>query len=307
MKTFAAIIPIHNGAKFIDKCLSSILDQSRRPDEIILVNDDSKDETQEKIDEWCSRNATIKSSQIPRIGVSGARNHGAMLARSDNLMFLDVDDQWLPGKIRTHEEHLIQHPSCSFSFSLSQTVECKRNLVIKKDSPQSVEPTLFNILTHAYQIQGSSSSVCVDRVLFNSLGGFQIGLARGEDWEFWVRCAQSFPPCEIKEILVSVFLRPNSVEHTSLSGIQNFYSTSLHLQVWDKHHNYLANKDFAKYASKILFADLRKNKLNVIASYSKYKKIFTESGDSVLKLIGIKKANFIPIKITLLYIRYRVK
>ena len=307
MSTFAAIVPIFNGADYIDECLLSILNQSRPPDEIILVNDGSNDETQAKIDEWCRRNVDIKYSLVPKIGVSGARNHGASLAKSDNLMFLDVDDRWLPDKIHVHEKHLIQHPDCKFSFSLTQTIDSKSKLMIKRDYPQLTEPNFFNVIMHAYQIQGSSSSVCIERGLFNSLGGFQSGLTRGEDWEFWVRCAQELQPCEINEVLVSIYLRPNSVEQTPLSGVQNFYSTRLHLMVWSKYLDYLNEVDFPKFASKILFADILKNRYKILTSYTGYTKLFKELGLTILPLLGINKANIMPIRITLLYIRFRGK
>lgn len=86
------IIPIHNGEKFIDRCVNALLNQTVEIDEIILVNDHSSDRTEEICKGYESQNDSIKYVESYDYGVSAARNTGLNCAKGDILGFCDVDD-----------------------------------------------------------------------------------------------------------------------------------------------------------------------------------------------------------------------
>jgi len=86
------IVPVYNGEKYINKCITSILNQKYQNIELILVNDGSKDGTKEILDDWSRKNTKIKVIQQENKGVSIARNTGIEAARGDFLTFVDSDD-----------------------------------------------------------------------------------------------------------------------------------------------------------------------------------------------------------------------
>lgn len=305
MATFTVIVPIHNGAEFIDGCVRSILAQSRIPEEILLVDDGSTDSTPMIINEWASKEPRIKSFILEKCGVSSARNFGAHYAKSEYLMFLDVDDRWFPSKVLEHEIHIIQHSGCNFSFSLSQTYDVKRKKLLKIDVPQTSAPNFFNVLMHEFQIQGSASSVCIRKELSESVSGFREDLSRGEDWEMWVRCAALDEPCEIGKVLVSICRRGSSVEQTRLKGIENFYSTTLHLRVWGRYLDEIKNPHFIKMAATVLVVDLWKNRYMILKEYPNYKQLLLSEGGFLLQQLGIKGKKFLITRIVQEYLRAR--
>jgi glycosyltransferase involved in cell wall biosynthesis len=88
------IIPIYNVEKYLRQCLNSIVNQTYKNIEIILINDETRDNSQQIIDEFAKNDSRIKSVIQKNQGLSGARNTGISLATGDYLMFVDSDD-WL--------------------------------------------------------------------------------------------------------------------------------------------------------------------------------------------------------------------
>jgi glycosyltransferase involved in cell wall biosynthesis len=91
LASLAVVVPTYNRAETLGRALTSVLAQSRRPDEIIVVDDGSTDSTVELA---CSFESSIHVVELPHRGVSAARNAGVDAARSDYIAFLDSDDYW---------------------------------------------------------------------------------------------------------------------------------------------------------------------------------------------------------------------
>lgn len=92
-KVVSVIVPVYNAEKYIDRCISSIVNQSYKTMEIILVNDGSDDHTLEKCNEWKRKDKRVKviSYELNR-GVSSARNKGIEYAGGEYVAFVDSDD-----------------------------------------------------------------------------------------------------------------------------------------------------------------------------------------------------------------------
>jgi len=99
--TIAAVIPTHNRAGLIERAIDSALDQLRPPDEVIVVDDGSTDNTADVIARYGDRVRLITKEQG---GVSSARNLGVEGSRSDYVAFLDSDDLWEPTHLLRMEQ-----------------------------------------------------------------------------------------------------------------------------------------------------------------------------------------------------------
>lgn len=88
------IVPVYNGAAYIVRCLESIVNQTEKVIEIIVVDDGSEDETAILVDELAQHDKRIKVIHKTNGGLSSARNAGLRLAVGEYIMFVDGDD-WL--------------------------------------------------------------------------------------------------------------------------------------------------------------------------------------------------------------------
>lgn len=92
MAQISVIVPVYNAEKTLHKCLDSIKNQTFENFEVILINDGSKDKSQEICEEYCQKDARFKLFNIENSGPSNARNKGIDEADSEYLAFVDSDD-----------------------------------------------------------------------------------------------------------------------------------------------------------------------------------------------------------------------
>ena len=94
MPKVTVIVPCYNVANYIDRCLTSVINQSYDDYEIILIDDGSTDGTLEKCVEWRNRNSKITLVSQNNAGLGASRNLGISIAKGEYVTFLDADDWW---------------------------------------------------------------------------------------------------------------------------------------------------------------------------------------------------------------------
>lgn len=100
-KSISVIIPTYNYAHFLPDCIESVLNQSVKPDEIIVVDDGSKDDPAQVIADHFYPHS-IQYIYQENKGLAGARNTGIRAAKSEYIMCLDADDMLRPDAIKEH-------------------------------------------------------------------------------------------------------------------------------------------------------------------------------------------------------------
>ena len=101
MRTVSIIVPVYNVEAFLPKCIDSILSQTFRDFELILIDDGSPDRSGEICDQYAAADARICVSHQPNAGVSCARNNGLEIAAGKYITFCDSDDYIDPQQIET--------------------------------------------------------------------------------------------------------------------------------------------------------------------------------------------------------------
>lgn len=202
--TVSVIIPAYNSAAFIRETLDSVAYQSRLPDEVIIVDDGSSDDTYQVITEWKSnhKNITVKILQQNNQGVSAARNLGINTASKDLIAFLDSDDLWLSDHLETLIKSFELVPDCILAFA--DMTNFNRNKVVTisflADKPVIKLPYKsidnFNVITDSLWntlINGSYIPTCASMVKRNAalrIGGFDHTLKTSEDRHFFLKLSR---------------------------------------------------------------------------------------------------------------------
>ena len=118
MPTVSVIIPAYNAAPFIGTALDSVAAQTRRPDEVVVVDDGSTDDTAEIVRRWARQSGICaKLVRQRNRGLAAARNSGLSVASGDYITFLDADDVWLRAKTEKQVEFMESHQECDLLFS----------------------------------------------------------------------------------------------------------------------------------------------------------------------------------------------
>lgn len=181
---FSVIIPAYNAVSTLENSLNSCLQQSRKPEEIIVVDDASTDGTpglEEKYPDpsiqWIRR--TVNG------GAGQARNTGIQRARGRYIVFLDADDSWHPEKLFLLEALLKEHPQIRFLFH--------DHMVGGGEFPPIPAQTKlyqYSWIKLLYRNPMATPSVLVHRDL---LPRFRDNMRHLEDYDLWLRLSEITP------------------------------------------------------------------------------------------------------------------
>lgn len=181
MPYFSVIIPSYNRAGPLRGAIDSVLTQTFRDFEIIVVDDGSTDGTPLIETDY---GGSIRYFRQENRGVSAARNLGIAKASSPRITFLDSDDIWLPGALAAHRGFIEQNPLIRLHQTDEKWVRNGRavNPMKKHEKPEGdiFLPSLRLCLV-------SPSCACLDRALFDEYGLFDEALPACEDYDLWIR------------------------------------------------------------------------------------------------------------------------
>ena len=194
----SVIIPYYNREEFIDEAVQSVLAQTLKPLEIIIVNDCSRESSRRHLDRYADV-CTILDLKV-NVGLAGSRNAGIRAARGQFIALLDDDDMWLPQKLKVQRKYMEDHPECSAVHSAVWA--------FFSDKPDQLwvwcEPgsmTLAKALTDKYW--ACPSSMFVRAQAAQDIGGFDPAFRQCEDRDFLIRlCAAGLRVHCIPEPLV---------------------------------------------------------------------------------------------------------
>jgi len=112
----STIIPVFNRAEMLRASVSSVIEQTYRPIEIVLVDDGSTDSTPAVVLELEATYAEVIATRIPNSGPGTAREAGRRLARGEFIQHLDSDDVLYPDKFQLQVTSLHAHPDCGAAY-----------------------------------------------------------------------------------------------------------------------------------------------------------------------------------------------
>ncbi len=207
MALVSVIIPAYNVGTTIARTIRSVQRQTLEDLEIIVVDDGSTDDTV----------AQVKAIDDPRIvlrsyangGLSMARNRGIAEAHGEYLAFLDADDLWSKTKLESHVAILAQRPEFGAIYSWTCTID-GNDRVLGRQNTATWEGDIYAQMLQGFFV-GNASNVIVRRGAVESVGPFDVNLARGEDWEFATRLASRWAFAVVPEYAVFYRWRDGSI------------------------------------------------------------------------------------------------
>ena len=179
----SVIIPFYNRETYIDEAVQSVLAQTLKPLEIIIVNDCSRESSRRYLDRYAD---VCKILDLPKnVGLAGARNAAIRVARGQFIALLDDDDIWLPQKLEVQYRYILEHPECSGVHTAVWLMLSNRpDLRYKKF--ESAPLPLSQALTHRQWVIPSTLLIRTQAV--QGAGGFDRWFRENEDRDFVIRC-----------------------------------------------------------------------------------------------------------------------
>ncbi|WP_224999902.1 glycosyltransferase [Cesiribacter sp. SM1] len=183
----SVIIPAYNAELYIAKAIESVLDQTYKHFELIIVDDGSTDRTADIVQNYAERDGRVKYFYQENTGVGKASNKCIELAKGDIIARMDADDIMLPNRLEEQYQFLLKHPEISAVSCLAYYINSKDNITGR---------TYSDILT----IEDCNRYLKEDKIIFclnpgtmflkqpvQAVGGYNEEVKIAEDIDLWNR------------------------------------------------------------------------------------------------------------------------
>jgi len=220
MSQVSVVIPTYNYGKYIGKAIESVLSQTHKDFEILVVDDGSTDITRDKI-EGKYKNEVRYFYQENK-GAPEARNFGLRKAKGEFIVFLDADDWLMPTALQSRIEHLKKHPDSGWVYGPSCYHDEQGRDVTERFASYPFayrSARRGNILP--FMLLGElihTPTVMVNRGLIIETGGFDVTLPCLQDYELWLRLAARSSVEFIDACNVVVVTHKNSISQSGTDG-----------------------------------------------------------------------------------------
>ena len=211
----SVIVPFFNSSVYLEDALTSIAIQDVVGIEVIVVDDGSDHEESLRCQQISARfpDLKIKILRQANSGASAARNLGAKHSTNEYLAFLDSDDIWLAGKLRSQLNLLIQQKA---ELIIGNVIVANENLVERYSSRKSLPSNNEDAIVEFFlgNITMNTPTLLIKKDFFDAVGGFDQRLLHREDHFFLMSCLEHGTL-----ILDPAFLTVRRERAGSLSGI----------------------------------------------------------------------------------------
>lgn len=230
---FSVIVPTYNRRNWIAECLDSILAQTYKNFEIIVVDDGSTDGTADWIRSQ-QKYKTVRVFEQENAGASNARNYGISVAKGNFITFIDSDDLLLPTHLEKAVEIFEQCPDTGLFCCDSKMIDTDGKIILDgKTWHQSLSEYLnvqvetgFRPLEQVFMFSNCFPGFTFKKEALEKLGGFEQSIFPADDYDLALRVAGS----EFKVFYLNEALCLRREHDGQCSGIRNSVKTCIKLR-----------------------------------------------------------------------------
>lgn len=184
------VVPTFNQARFLGQALDSLIAQTDKDWEAIVVNDGSTDNTQEVAEEYARRDIRIRCINQPNGGVAAALNTGLKNAKGEWVHWLSSDDMFEPDKLSINRRWIEKRADADFFFSYFTLLRDSTGERERRELWGPVPRDDHQILTLFFRNYISGITICVRRSAWEAVGFFDVSLRYAQDYDQWLRLLQ---------------------------------------------------------------------------------------------------------------------
>lgn len=220
-KLVTIIVPIYNVEKYLNECIESILNQTYKNIEVVLVDDGSTDNSDEIIDEYTKKDSRIVAIHKKNEGVSSARNDGLKIARGEYICFADADDilmedyvEYMYNMIERDKSDIALTKKMFSNFNNKQIKNDKQEIYSGEDT--AIDIMLYNIPIGVYCKMFKKNFIEKENIRFLS------DIYIGEGFNFNVKAFQKAQKVSIGYRKIYFYRRNNETSATTIFSYEKW-------------------------------------------------------------------------------------
>jgi len=198
---------VYNGEKYLREAIDSILNQTFKDFEFIIINDGSTDRTAQILKSYHNPRIKIINNQ-KNLGLTKSLNIGIKRARGEYIARQDADDVSLPTRLERQLSYLEAHSNVVILGIWAQVIDEKGNFLWKMCPPTNPLLLKWRMLFKNNLIH---SAVMFEAKKIKQLGGYNLGMAQAQDYDLWSRVMMCHDIAQLPEILIHWRIHPGSI------------------------------------------------------------------------------------------------
>jgi glycosyltransferase involved in cell wall biosynthesis len=214
MPKVSVIIPTYNRAHYVTEAIQSVLNQSYKDFEIIVIDDGSTDNTREVIERL--KDPRLKYFYQENQGVCVARNNGINVSVGEYIYFLDSDDVLLENALEKGVRVLNRHPDVALSHGQAYPID-EKGRVFDLPKPKNIRPGVYQGTKEIFHFLRYGNYFCPSLTIVRRSSIIDVGLfdpafnSGSEDFELWVRLAKQYPVSYIVDPVAKCRVHSSSI------------------------------------------------------------------------------------------------
>lgn len=207
------LMPVYNGQKFLKPAVESIISQTFKDFEFLIIDDGSKDKTLPIIKAYEVKDPRIVVVSRPNKGLVATLNEGLKKARGEYIARMDADDISLKSRLNTEVEYLDAHPDVGLVGSNYSIIDERGKHLI--DTNVFTHPTDLKLCLVTCNQYGHGS-VMIRKSILAKVGDYDKSVGHLEDYDLWIRISRVAKVANIEEPLYQWRKTPESITGANL-------------------------------------------------------------------------------------------
>lgn len=196
---FSIIIPTYNQSQYLGEALDSLLAQTERDWEAIIVNDGSTDSTIDVAMQYCKRDDRFRLISKENGGVGSALNVGLDNAKGEWICWLSSDDLFERRKLEIHKKWIDDKPGYYFFFTDCRLLYDKDGSIVEPELSRWIPDERWQVIELMRTNYVYGNSICVNKKMWEKVGKFDESLRYAQDYDMWLRLMATYPAIFIPE------------------------------------------------------------------------------------------------------------
>ncbi len=214
----SVVMPAYNAQEYMKSAIESILNQTFKNFELIIINDYSTDNTSNILKSFVKKDPRVKIiNNKTRLNIAASLNKGISMAQSNIIARMDADDISLPNRLELQYKLIISSKNIAVVGANIIIMDIDENEIAIRSYPNSSEKLkdcLFKYSPFAHPV------VCFRKNMFEEVGGYNPKYSPTEDLDLWFRLGRKYKFESIKKPLLKYRLYKSSSSNKSLKNLE---------------------------------------------------------------------------------------
>jgi glycosyltransferase involved in cell wall biosynthesis len=187
----SVIMPAYNEERFISEAIESVLAQTWKDFELIILDDGSQDRTREIAKSYIRRDSRVRVESHPNMGIAATLNRGFELSANEWVAIIQGDDVMMPNRLERNIAFVAAHPELAVAGGWCKHIDSKGRIIAKGESPLITHEAVQKLYEADELIAFNSSTALLRKCAVKAIGGYRSQFRVGEDVDMWNRLLEA--------------------------------------------------------------------------------------------------------------------